>query len=45
MLPKDNATPGPVPIAELKPTLEAKFEGEPFEVLPPGGKYWLGFEE
>ncbi|MBI4302103.1 MAG: glycine--tRNA ligase, partial [Chloroflexi bacterium] len=34
-----------VPIAELKPTLEAKFAGEPFDLLPPGGKYWLGFEE
>ncbi len=33
-----------VPIAELKATLEAKLSGEPLEVLPPGGSYWLGFE-
>lgn len=33
-----------VPIEVLKPTLEAKLCGEPFEVLPPGGKKWLGFE-
>jgi len=33
-----------VPIAELVGTLERKLSGEPLEVLPPGGKYWLGFE-
>jgi glycyl-tRNA synthetase len=33
-----------VPIEVLKPTLEAKLCGEPFEVLPPGGKKCLGFE-
>jgi len=33
-----------VPVAGMRDTLEAKLEGEPFEVLPPGGKYWLGFE-
>lgn len=31
-----------VPIAELKRTLEAKLKGEPFFVLPPGGKIWKG---
>jgi glycyl-tRNA synthetase len=34
-----------VPVKELKLTLDAKLNGEPFEVLPPGGKKWLGFEE
>jgi len=34
-----------VPIAALKSTLDAKLRGEPFEVVPPGGKKWLGFEE
>ncbi len=33
-----------VPIEVLKPTLEAKLYGEPLDVLPPGGKKWLGFE-
>jgi glycyl-tRNA synthetase len=33
-----------VSILELKATLQAKLEGEPFEVLPPGSSYWLGFE-
>ena len=33
-----------VPVAELTSTLERKLRGEPFEVLPAGGKYWLGFE-
>jgi len=33
-----------VPIAELKGCLAAKIGGEPFEVLPPGGSYQLGFE-
>jgi glycyl-tRNA synthetase len=33
-----------VPVAELKNSLEAKLAGEPLEVLPPGGSYWLGFE-
>ena len=32
-----------VPVAELKRTLEAKLSGEPLDVLPPGGSYWLGF--
>jgi glycyl-tRNA synthetase len=34
-----------VPIEELKSTLDAKLHGEPLEVLPPGGKKWLGFED
>ncbi len=34
-----------VPIAALRSTLDAKLCGEPFDVLPPGGKKWLGFEE
>lgn len=34
-----------VPIDVLKTTLYAKLSGEPLEVLPPGGKKWLGFEE
>lgn len=34
-----------VPIAALKSTLAAKLSGEPFEVLPPGGTKWLGFED
>jgi glycyl-tRNA synthetase len=34
-----------VPVAELVSTLERKLDGEPLEVLPPGGKHWLGFEE
>ena len=29
-----------LPIAELKTTLQAKLEGEPFFALPPGGKIW-----
>ena len=33
-----------VPIEALKSTLDAKLAGEPFDVLPPGGKKWLGFE-
>jgi glycyl-tRNA synthetase len=33
-----------VPVAEITRTLELKLSGEPLEVLPPGGKYWLGFE-
>ena len=32
-----------IPISELKATLSAKLSGESFEVLPPGGSYWLGF--
>ena len=32
-----------VPVAELKNSLAAKLAGEPLEVLPPGGSYWLGF--
>ena len=32
-----------VPISELNATLQAKLKGEPLEVLPPGGSYWLGF--
>ena len=34
-----------LPVAELAGTLERKLAGEPFEVLPPGGCYWLGFGE
>lgn len=30
---------------EITRTLEAKLSGEPLEVLPIGGSYWLGFEE
>ena len=33
-----------VPVAELRNCLTAKLAGEPLEVLPPGGSYWLGFE-
>ena len=33
-----------VPIEVLKSTLEAKLNGEHLDVLPPGGKKWLGFE-
>jgi len=33
-----------VPIAELKSTLETKLAGEPFLVLPPGGKVLNGLE-
>ncbi len=33
-----------VPLAELNVTLEKKLSGEPLDVLPPGGKYRLGFE-
>ena len=33
-----------VPIEVLKSTLEAKLNGEPLDVLPSGGKRWLGFE-
>jgi glycyl-tRNA synthetase len=32
-----------VPIESLAATLEAKLSGEPLDVLPPGGKKWLGF--
>ncbi|MBN1369610.1 MAG: glycine--tRNA ligase, partial [Dehalococcoidaceae bacterium] len=32
-----------IPIENLAPTLQAKLSGEPFEVLPDGGKHWLGF--
>jgi len=34
-----------VPIEVLKPTLEAKLNGEPLDILPPSGKKWLGFDE
>jgi glycyl-tRNA synthetase len=34
-----------VPIEVLKATLEAKLNGEPLDILPPGGKKWLGFDE
>ena len=34
-----------VPIEVLKTTLRAKLDGEPIEVLPPGGSYWLGFDD
>lgn len=33
-----------VPMELLKSTLDAKLNGEPFEILPPGGKKGLGFE-
>jgi glycyl-tRNA synthetase len=33
-----------VPIEVLKPTLDAKLNGEPLDILPPGGKKWLGFD-
>ena len=33
-----------VPIDVLRATLEAKLCGEPFEILPPGARKWLGFE-
>jgi glycyl-tRNA synthetase len=33
-----------VPIEALNATLDAKLRGEPLDVLPPGGGYWLGFE-
>jgi glycyl-tRNA synthetase len=33
-----------VPVPVLVDTLNKKLDGEPMEVLPPGGKYWLGFE-
>ncbi|MDY6911536.1 MAG: glycine--tRNA ligase [Chloroflexota bacterium] len=32
-----------VPVEELKRCLSSKLTGEPFEVLPPGGSYQLGF--
>jgi glycyl-tRNA synthetase len=32
-----------VPIESLVATLDAKLNGEPLDVLPPGGKKWLGF--
>jgi glycyl-tRNA synthetase len=34
-----------VPIEILSKTLDAKLKGEPLDVLPPGGSYWLGFED
>jgi len=34
-----------VPVAELVATLQNKLAGEPLDVLPPGGKYWLGFDQ
>jgi len=34
-----------VPVPELVSALERKLDGEPMEVLPPGGRYWLGFED
>jgi len=34
-----------VPIETLKSTLDTKLNGEPLDVLPPGGKKWLGFED
>ena len=33
-----------VPIDILNSTLESKLGGEPLDVLPPGGKKWLGFD-
>jgi len=32
-----------LPVDMLCPTLAAKLNGEPFEILPSGGKHWLGF--
>ncbi|MEA1959232.1 MAG: glycine--tRNA ligase [Chloroflexota bacterium] len=34
-----------VPVPVLVDTLKKKLDGEPMEVLPEGGKYWLGFKE
>jgi glycyl-tRNA synthetase len=34
-----------VPIDSLRATLDAKLSGEPLEVLPPGGSFWLGFDD
>jgi glycyl-tRNA synthetase len=34
-----------VPLGVLEETLERKLAGEPLEVLPPGGSYWLGWGE
>ena len=34
-----------VPAASLVDTLGKKLAGEPLDVLPPGGKYWLGFDQ
>jgi len=34
-----------VPIDSLRTTLDAKLSGEPLEVLPPGGSFWLGFDD
>jgi len=31
------------PIPKLKDVLDAKLSGEPFDVLPEGSTYWLGF--
>lgn len=31
------------PISKLKDVLDAKLSGEPFDVLPEGSTYWLGF--
>jgi glycyl-tRNA synthetase len=33
-----------IPIEVLTTTLKAKLSSEPFDVLPPGGSHWLGFE-
>ncbi|MFO8009997.1 MAG: glycine--tRNA ligase [Dehalococcoidia bacterium] len=33
-----------VPVSELKSCLREKVQGQPFEVLPPGGSYQLGFD-
>ena len=33
-----------VPVAKLKGCLTAKLAGEPFEVLPDGASYQLGFD-
>ena len=32
-----------LPVSELNNTLAAKLSGEPFDVLPKGASYWLGF--
>jgi len=33
-----------IPITELVSTLKAKLDGEPLDILPQGGSYWLGFD-
>ncbi len=33
-----------VPLSVLEKTLEAKLSGEPLDILPHGGRKWLGFD-